>query len=125
MPIKTFLKPYYHAYKLTRKYPTSKRVKVFFDYLSLYRLKGLTWEEYYDFEFEKRDKDFRRSFLGLNEQRYYLDYLNPLKYYSLARNKFLAHKVLDNTGVRKAELYCYYQPEARYIIEDGIASDLE
>lgn len=125
MPIKSFLKPYYHAFKLTRKYPTSERVKVFFDFLSLYRLKGLTWEEYFDFEFENRDEDFRRSFLGLNEQRYYLDYLNPLKYYSLARNKYLAHKVLDNTGVRKAELYCYYQPEARYIIEDGIASDLE
>lgn len=100
------------------------RVKVFLDYLSLYRLKGLTWEEYYDFEFENRDKDFRQGFLGLNEQRFYLDCLNPLKYYSLARNKYLAHKVLENTGVRKAELYCYYQPEARYIIGDGIASDL-
>jgi hypothetical protein len=85
----------------------------------------LTWNEYYDFEFEKRDEDFRCSFLGLNEQRFYLEYLNPVKYYSLARNKYLTHKILENTGVRKAELYCYYQPEARYITEDGIASDLK
>lgn len=85
----------------------------------------MTWNEYYDFEFEKRDEDFRCSFLGLNEQRFYLEYLNPVKYYSLARNKYLTHKILENTGVRKAELYCYYQPEARYITEDGIASDLK
>ena len=125
MSIKSFLRPVSHAIKLTRKIPVSQRLRVFFDYLSLYRSKGLTWEEYYDFEFENRDEGFRHSFLGLNEQRYYLDYLNPLKYYSLARNKYLAHKILENTGVRKSELYCYYQPEALYITDDGIASDLK
>ena len=94
------------------------------DYKSLYKSKGLTKDEYFDFEFEKRDEGFRQSFLGLNEQRFYLDYLNPVKYYSLARNKYLAHKILDNTGVRKSELYCYYQPEARYIASDECAGDL-
>lgn len=84
------------------------------DYKQLYKTKGLTTDEYYEFEFEKRDEEFRNSFLGLNEQRYYLDYLNPIKYYSLARNKYMAHKMLENTGVRKSKLYCYYQPEARY-----------
>ena len=58
------------------------------DYNRLYKEKGLTREEYYEFEFEKRSEVFRKSFLGLNEQRYYLDYLNPVKYYSLARNKY-------------------------------------
>ena len=84
------------------------------DYQQLFQSKGLTTDEYYEFEFEKRDEEFRNSFLGLNEQRYYLDYLNPIKYYSLARNKYMAHKMLENTGVRKSKLYCYYQPEARY-----------
>ena len=125
MLVESLLKPIYHAVKLSKKMPASKRVRVFFDYLSLSRSKGLTWDEYYDFEFDNRDDAFRASFLGMNEQRYYLDYLNPVKYYSLARNKYLAHKMLENTGVRKAELYCYYQPEARYITENGIGSDLK
>ena len=94
------------------------------DYISLYLTKGLKTEEYYDFEFEKRDEDFRKTFLGLNEQRYYLDYLNPVKYYSLARNKYLAHKMLEKTGVRKSKLYCYYQPEARYVTSDECASNI-
>lgn len=124
MSIKSVIRPYYHAYKLARRYPSSTRFKVYSDYLSLCHTKGLTKDEYYDFEFEKQDAVFRRTFLGLNEQRYYLDYLNPVKYYSMARNKYMAHKILENTGVRKSELYCYYQPEARYIASDESASDL-
>lgn len=102
-----------------------KRKQIVSDYKALYKAKGLTMEEYYEFEFEKRDEEFRKSFLGLNEQRYYLDYLNPIKYYSLARNKYIAHKMLDHTGVRKSELYCYYEPEAQYIACDEKASDME
>ena len=101
-----------------------ERKHILNDYISLYFTKGLKTEEYYDFEFEKRDEEFRKTFLGLNEQRYYLDYLNPVKYYSLARNKYMAHKMLENTGVRKSDLYCYYQPEARYIASDENASNL-
>lgn len=100
------------------------RKHVLNDYISLYLAKGLKTQEYDDFEFEKRDEEFRKTFLGLNEQRYYLDYLNPVKYYSLARNKYMAHKMLENTGVRKSDLYCYYQPEARYIASDENASNL-
>ena len=124
MSIKAFLKPVYHAVKLIRVIPASNKLRVFFDYLSLYCSKGLTWEEYYDFEFENQDASFRNSFLGLNEQRFYLDYLNPVKYYSLARNKYLAHKVLEGAGARKAVLYCYYQPEAQYIDSNECASEL-
>lgn len=94
------------------------------DYKRLHKAKGLSTEEYYQFEFEKRSEAFRQSFLGLQEQRYYLDYLNPLKYYSLARNKYLSHKMLEHAGVRKSELYCYYQPEARYAASDENACDL-
>lgn len=106
--------------------PTQDGIKrIVSEYELLYQKKGLTTDEYYDFEFDKRSERFKKEFLGLNEQRYYLDYLNPVKYYSLARNKFLAHKVLEGTGIRKSTLYCYYQPEARYSTEEDCSSDLE
>lgn len=110
----------------TMSFATSKveRKRIVADYKSLYKQKGITTDEYYEFEFEKRDESFRKSFLGLNEQRFYLDYLNPVRYYSLARNKYMAHRMLENTGVRKSELYCYYMPEARYIKSSVNASDL-
>lgn len=95
------------------------------DYKQLYCKKGLTTEEYYEMEFEKQDESFRQSFLGLNEQRVYLDYLNPVKYYSLARNKYLTHKILEGTGIRMSTLYCYYQPEARFFSGNECAGDLE
>lgn len=95
------------------------------DFLKLYKQKGITTEEYFQFEFEKRDEEFRNSFLGMHEQRYYLDYLNPKKYYILARNKYLTHKVLDNTGVRKTELYCYYHPEGNVLQSDEVANNVE
>ena len=124
MSIRNSIATVYHAIQLARKYPSSLRMKVLRDYISLYRAKGLRPEEYYEFEFEKRSEAFRRDFLGLNEQRLYLDLLNPLKYFSLARNKFVAHKMLENTGVRTSELYCYYQPEARYPENPECAFDL-
>ena len=94
------------------------------DYNTLHEINGLSTEEYYQFEFEKRDEAFRNNFLCLNEQRLYLDYLNPIRYYALARNKYLAHKMLEDTGVRKSQLFCYYQPEARYNASDENASNL-
>ena len=95
------------------------------DYIKLYKSKGLTTQEYYEFRFDKQNKEFRNSFLGLNEQRYYLDYLNPVRYSSLARNKYIAHKMLENTGVRKSVLYCYYQPEASYVASSENAGNLD
>ena len=124
MSLKSNLRLISRSFRLSLKYPFTKRVKVFWDYLTLYNSRGLTTDEYYNFEFERQDAVFRQSFLGLSEQRYYLDYLNPIKYYSLARNKYLAHKVLERTGARKTDLYCYYQPEAQYIDSNECASDL-
>lgn len=112
-------------YELWHKYPVEVRQERMKDYLALYESKGLTIDEYYNFEFEKRDDSFRKSFLGLDEQRDYLDYLNPIKYYILARNKYLAHKMLESTGVRKSVLYCYYHPEATYIESDECAGDIQ
>ena len=124
MSIRNNIAAVYHAIQLARLYPFSQRMKVMCDYIFLYRTKGLTHEEYYEFEFEKRSETFRRDFLGLNEQHFYLDLLNPLKYMSLARNKYMAHKMMENTGVRTSGLYCYYQPEARYAVNNECAGDL-
>lgn len=100
-----------------------QRLHVMRDYCKLYRQKGLTMEEYDEFEFEKRSESFRNDFLGKHEQRHYLRLLNPEKYYILMRNKYLTHKILENTGVRKAPLYAYYQPEGGVSPNDEIAND--
>lgn len=104
--------------------PQYDRKKIISDYIHLYKTKGLRMDEYYDFEFEKRSEEFRKSFLGLNEQRYYLDVLNPIKYYSFARNKFVAHKMFENTGIRTSELYCYYEPCGRVADSSEIATNV-
>ncbi len=111
---------------VARRCPVSfpQKIRAAFDYYYLFKKKGLTSSEYLDFEFEKQSDEFRQTFLGLNEQRLYLDYLNPVKYYSLARNKYLAHKMLEDVGVRKSQLYCYYQPEARYLDNDECANNI-
>lgn len=125
--IKRFIAFWYRLTPWIVRYPAKsmgQRVKILFDYIHLYRTKGLTCDEYHDYEFEKRDEEFRQSFLGWSEQGLYLRTLNPIKYYSLARNKYLAHKVLENTGVRKSELYCYYEPEGRVFDSNEIASSV-
>lgn len=104
--------------------PFIQKPKIVLDYLQLYRKKGLTQDEYDNYEFWKQKENFRKTFLGLNEQRFYLDYLNPIKYYSLARNKYIAHKMLEKTGIKKSILYCYYHPEAKYIKSNENVSDL-
>lgn len=106
-------------------YPLPNRPKVFFDYLNLWKTKGLHYQEYCLFDFFHQKDDFRKSFLCANEQRLYLDYLNPKKYYCLARNKFLAHKILEGTGVKTSDMYCYYQPEGRVMESEAIANDLK
>lgn len=105
----------YHLWKLFVHYPAKsffQRFKVLFDYLHLRRVKGLTPEEYELFRLFERSETFRHDFLGENEQRYYLDLLNPTNYYIVARNKYLAHKILDAAGVPMATLYGYYDPMA-------------
>lgn len=98
-------------------------IYIFYDYLRLRKRKGLSLREYCLFEFERQPKEFKDSFLGLNEQRFYLDLLNPKKYYSVARNKYFSHLFLDVAGIkRKATLYCYYMPEGK-IATDHVGFD--
>ena len=103
----------------------AEKIHIYKDFVGLRMAKGISTDEYQNFEFDRQPKQFREQFLGLNEQRYYLDLLNPKKYYVLPRNKYLTHKMLEGTGVRKATLFCYYQPEG-HIGSDSheLASDL-
>lgn len=112
-------------HRLAGCYPSSLRWRVMRDYFSLYRKKGLTTEDYYDFEFERQPDVFRDSFLGLREQRYYLELLNPIRYFSLARNKYLTHKVLEDSGIRTSTLYCFYLPGHVLSSGDLVAGSLK
>lgn len=124
MSVRSLLSFNYHLFKLFRKYPFPQQCKVIVDYISLYKAKGLTFDEYYNYHFEDQDESFRESFLGRREEQYYLDLLNPIKYYSLARNKYLAHLVMEKTGIRTSTLYCYYHPEGSITDSDVIATNV-
>lgn len=116
---------YTRGLKKIVEFSSKSMLLTLFDFWKLKRLKGITTEEYFEFELEKQDSEFRNSFLGVNEQRYYLDYLNPKKYYILARNKYITHKILENTGIKKSELYCYYHPEGSVLQSNEIANNLQ
>ncbi len=114
MSIRSIVRPFVNASRAAARYPLSKRIRVFVDYLYLFYYKGITVSEYVQFDLLNQPRAFRSSFLGLNEQRLYLDVLNPKKYYILSRNKYLAHLTLEAAGVPMPELYCYYSPKGRY-----------
>ena len=104
------LKKISNAIGLLLHYPVKphKRISVLFDIIRQYRNKGVSFREYYNFEFEKQPESFRKSYLGFSEERHYLDTLNPIKYYELSYNKYLTHKVLENTGIRTSKLFCFF-----------------
>lgn len=111
----------YHLLKFPLQfqgYSLSKRISIMFDYYRLYRKKRLLMSEYYEYEFEKCTKEFRESFLGWAEQGYYLKTLNPVKYYTLARNKYLAHLCLEKAGIPMPKLLGYYNPYQTHANED-------
>lgn len=85
---------------------------IILDYLSLKKDRRLLWEEYYKFEFEKKNEEVRKTILGVVEETFFMDILNPFKYYILARNKYLTHVILENVSIPTAKLYCYYSPQS-------------
>lgn len=80
--------------------------------MRLKRSRGFIFVEIHDNELDLRGREYEESFLNWEEQKRYLELLNPRKYYSLARNKYLAHLTLDAVGIKdKSRLLCYYNPE--------------
>lgn len=108
---------------LSGTYHGKRLVKVAADWYKLYRKRGLSAREYIDFKFDEASESFRGSFLCLKEQRPLLDYLNPKKYYILARNKYLTHLAFAQAGIRKAPFYCLYDSEGRFDPSLDLASD--
>ena len=69
--------------------------------------------EIHDNELDLMGKEYESSFLNWEEQKKYLELLNPRKYYILARNKYLTHITLEALGIKaKSRLICYYNPES-------------
>lgn len=99
-------------------------VKIVSEYMVLRQRKCLYWNEYYNFEFDRQSREFQDDFLGGREQGVYLELLNPFKYYILARNKFLAHLVLEQANIPTPELYCYYSPENGMAVEGRTGFDV-
>lgn len=91
--------------------------KIAEDQAALWRDHLITRDEYEEFRLCSAPAALHDNFLGLNEQRPYLDLLNPKRYYILSRNKFLANQLFGWVGIPHAELICCYQPEG--IVPEG------
>lgn len=107
-------------HKIRRRYERIRNIttqrksnlfSVFFRILKLQFRRGFNFVEIHDNELDLRDKEYEESFLNWKEQKKCLEILNPRKYYSLARNKYLTHVILDRLEIQeKARLLCYYNP---------------
>jgi len=81
------------------------------DYLLLRLRTGLEFNEYFDYEFEKQDKNFRDSYLNTKQKIKYFNYLNSQdKYYIIARNKYLTHLLLKELEIPATQLLYFYNP---------------
>ncbi len=87
--------------------------RILLDYYNLHRRIQIGFYEYFKFEFEKQPEKFRSTFLSSKNKRKFLVVLNPRKYYIIARNKYLAHLVLEGAEIAMPELICYYNPKSK------------
>ncbi len=88
-----------------------KGILSFGRYVKFHRNKKLCIEEFINYGDALKNKAFADSFLSLHESFVYLRVLNPSKYASLARDKYLTHLLLEGNGIPVPELYAYYNPE--------------
>lgn len=95
------------------------------DQAALWRDHLITRDEYAEFRLCCAPAALHDNFLGLNEQRPYLDLLNPKRYYILSRNKFLANRLFAMSGIPSAELLCCYRPEGQVLTDSLIVNDLQ
>ena len=87
-------------------------LELFLYVIRLQSKRGFLFTEIHDYELDIKGETYEETFLNWKEQKRYLELLNPRKYYSLARNKYLTHILLDNVGIQnKAKMICYYNPE--------------
>lgn len=94
------------------------------DYVSLKKKAIISRTEYENYTMYNKSEKFRDNFLSYTKASYYWALLNPVKYASLARNKYLSHCLLNELKIPTAELYIYYNRELSYI-SDNLANDFE
>lgn len=95
--------------KIAKEEKISK-YKILRDFFKLRKQYQITFDEYYNFEFEKQDQEFRNSYLCSVTKHKLLKILNPRTYYIIARNKYLSYIFLKHLEVPITELYFYYNP---------------
>ncbi len=82
------------------------------DLLQLRRTKAVSRNEYANFRLYDRDEAFRNTFLPYADAEKYWEILNPRVHACLARDKFLAHCLLEAVGIPVPRLIAYYDPES-------------
>lgn len=84
---------------------------VMWDFFALHKARKLSIQEYVNYGFDRCDRNFKESFLPYAQAKKYWKILNPERYGSLARNKYLSHLILEKAGIPTPELIAYYNPE--------------
>lgn len=82
------------------------------DYRRLHKDILLSKEEYLNFKFDSCDKEFRESFLPYCLAEKYWEVLNPYKYASIARDKFIMHCLFREFNIPSAPLYAVLNTES-------------
>lgn len=121
--MKTFVK---RANRVLGRWKTMHRqsgrnwLSLMFFVARLKRTRGFYLTEIHDNELDLKGKEYENTFLNWEEQKKYLELLNPRKYYIIARNKYLTHITLNALGIKdKSRLLCYYNPD---ITGDGVTT---
>ena len=95
--------------KIKRTYSRFKQIslesnksilKIILDFYKCHRLYEISFFEYHNYEFEKKDLKYRESFLSFKKRRrLLLDNINPHNYAFIARNKFFSHLLLEELNI--------------------------
>ena len=103
---------YSDAIKLLSKEKDIPTLKSFIDFAPLHKSRKLSVEEYIKYRFDKCGEEFRSTFLPYDKASEYWQVLNPYKYASLARDKFIGHALMSELGIPTSKLYFAYNKEA-------------
>ena len=81
------------------------------DFLALKSKKMISFQEYSNYRLANRHLEFRETFLSYAKAETFWEILNPKKYASLARDKYIGHCLLETLGIPTSTLIAYYNPE--------------
>lgn len=81
-------------------------------YLRLNCRKKVSITEFFNYRFESFGKNLSDSFLSYAKAEEYWEVLNPLKYASIARDKFISHCLFEKLAIPSPKLFCVYNQES-------------